>query len=123
MLKRIILTAIAAVLTLMSFSVAAPAATAAVHTPSVVSASAIDNDYIDAIHEIMPSLQDSYTNPQLIKLGKLICKSLKYNSVASVDKTVTTYVTDEEAMVLVGLATAAYCERYWPKVSRYYGIS
>lgn len=123
MLKRTLLAFVSAVFVFTStgFVVSSAHATSS-PVPAAVSAKASNSEYIAAIREIMPSLQDYYTNAQLIKLGKLICQTLKTNSVASVDRTVSEYVTDEEAMALIGIATAAYCERYWPRVSAFYGI-
>lgn len=104
--------------------VAAPASAAAsASAPASAPANASNTEFIQAIEEIQPSLREMYTDKQLVKLGKAFCKALRAgSSVAEVDKISRKYLSDDEALVLVSLSVGAFCDRYWPKVQKYYDL-
>jgi hypothetical protein len=92
-------------------------------SPAMSVPAASNGQFIAAIADTMPSLQDQFTNKELISLAHSYCKALKAGStVRQIDRLTRKYLADDESMALIGLSVAAYCERYWPKVSSFYDL-
>jgi hypothetical protein len=122
---------LAAVVVGLSMLIGLPGpAQAAVAAPNARSASAVDSapssttqDFLDAVAEIMPSLNDKYSDGQLVKIAKSMCTSLRKGAtIKQVDTVLRKHVSKSEALVLASLGAAAFCPSYYEKARRYYHI-
>lgn len=101
---------------------AASALTVALAPPAAARVS--PGDFLAGIHDLSPSTAERFTDRQLVKAAQRNCSLLGRGvPLRRVDALNSKYLSETEAMTLIGLGAAAYCPRYWPDVVDFYDLA